>query len=285
MRKWFKYYLEELPGGSGRIIEVGRDKNYKEHSKAMGDYARNAGYKSRQDFFKTYFYDYQLRRFVFYHQFLEKRLGKDEKILSLASGRCANELLLGCQGFDITCSDLEPTQPELTKKLFNFHKFIRLNVLEDEIPTGFDTLFCIGLIYLFDDVQLLKFFKNVSRSLRTGGRLLLDSAGSPDNFYGTVIHDYWLPFETILLLCLQPNKHYTIIKKHHGYRRSDKEIIDAAKKCDLVISRQQNYAFTIEFRRSVIFNKLIKKNSPIEKLFNPFGKFIPYIRMFEFVKI
>ena len=147
---------------------------------------------------------------------------------------------------------------------------------------------CLSLIYLFDQKDLKNFFRNVQKILKPGGLLILDSAGSPDNNLSYLIHDILLKIETILKWLVKAiiNKtRYGFVIKHHGYRRTDKEIIECAKQYGFELIDKQNYAFLTEFRRSYFFNRMIKSGSTVEKIFNSIGKNIPYIRMFCFRRV
>ena len=71
-------------------------------------------------------------RFKEYDKFLKNNLKKD--IISIASGRCINELALKNNGFDIDCSDLGvPESYKKSKKLFGNFKYMKFNILKDKL--------------------------------------------------------------------------------------------------------------------------------------------------------
>ena len=75
------------------------------------------------------------------------------------------------------------------------------------------------------------------------------------------------------------------MKKFHGYRRSDNDIVQLALRAGLALRERGGYAFLTEFRRSLILTRMISSSSFIEKIFCKIGEGIPYIRMFYFEKI
>ncbi|MBF0319030.1 MAG: class I SAM-dependent methyltransferase [Nitrospirae bacterium] len=286
MRKWYKYSLD--PGLSRRTF-AGIDQQYIDHAKAMGGYGADEAYRSKEDFFNKYFAGYHLGRLQCYDDFIRRHLNRQDSVLSIASGRCVNELLLMDGGYNLTCSDLD-ISPELyrsTLSLFPDFKFIKLNILENPAHEEYGVVLCFSLIYLFDDNKLDTFFQNVSKSLKAGGKLILDSAGSPDNALSYLIHDIILKWETYLLWAkrlLVAGAREGIIMQHFGFRRKDEEIIAVAQKAGLIYKEKKNYAWLTDFKRSYFLNKLIEGNKIFERILNIIGRRIPYIRMFCFEK-
>lgn len=265
------------------------DQTYHDHAKGMGGYNANDAYKSKSDFFNRYFFNYQLSRLEYYYIFLKKHLNKKKEILSVASGRCAIELYLMEEGYNIICSDLETLDAyRETKLLFPQFKHMKFDILSKPTYKKYDIIVSLSLIYLFDEKQLNRFFRNISDSLKTGCHLILDSAGSPDNFLSYIIHDIILKYETLLkriIKLISTGKLHSFIIKDFGYRRTDKDIIKAARQYGLELTDQEDYAYLTEFRRSYLLDKGIKHNSTCRRVFSVIGKNIPYIRMFNFKKV
>ena len=167
-------------------------------------------------------------------------------------------------------------------------EFVEHDILSGPLYKKYAAVICLSLIYLFNEEKLLAFFRNVSDSLKIGGRLILDSAGSPNNLLFYLIHDVLLKYE---ILGIRPIKFLLtgrlngFVTKHHGYRRTDEEIIKTAKQSGFELLHHENYAFTIQFKRSYLLNKAIKPNSILEKTFKIIGKSIPYIRISDFRKV
>src|SRR3989338_2648986 len=186
MRELYKYSLDPLSKGK-TYLPI--DHDFIDHEKAMGGYKADDAYNSKSAFFNKYFLGYHLGRLEYYDVFLRKHLKKDWNVLSIASGRCVNELFLIEDGYRITCSDLKVFDSyKETKKLFPKFKFVEHDILKAPAEKC-DAVICLSLIYLFNDDDLFTFFKNVSDSLKIGGHLILDSAGSSDNLLSYLIHN------------------------------------------------------------------------------------------------
>lgn len=286
MRSWYKYSLD--PSLQGQV-HLPIDRYADDHARTMDRFEVDGAYQDKGTFFHRYLTGYQFSRLEYYNDFLRRHLKRGEEILSIASGRCANELGLMEDGYSITCSDLKEWEiHERTRRLFPGFEFMRLDVLEGPAYKRYDAVVCLSLIYLFDESQLRLFFRNVSDSLRLDGQLLLDSAGSPDNVLSTLIHDLWLKYEVVslrLVKGLLRRRLDGFVTKHHGYRRTDREIIESARQAGLELRCQKHYAFTTEFRRSRILGPLIAPGSVAEGLCRSVGRAVPYIRMFKFKKV
>lgn len=285
MRKWHKYLLDHT---SRQRINLPVDHSFEAHARGMGGYEPDDAYHDKEGFFRRWYYGYHLGRLEYYDSFLRKRIEKEEEVLSVASGRCANELHLLEEGHAITCSDLEiPPCCRETCKLFPEFKFIKLNILEGPAEKTYDAVICLSLIYLFNNDDLSRFFRNVSGSLKKGGHLLLDSAGSTDNKLLFFLDEIVLKYETFLLrgiLSVRNGQRHGLMIKHHGYRRSTEDIVDAAWQAGFKLVGQDSFGYLAEFRRSYFVNKVLLRCKTIEKTLNMIGKKIPYIRMFDFVK-
>lgn len=286
MKKWFKYYLDfSIRGRKSLSI----DNDFAQYCQAMGSYDADEAYSDKQAFFKKYFFDYHFGRLEDYDKFLRKCLDKNWDILSVASGRCANEMFLKENGYRITCSDLEiiKSHPEL-KEIFSEFEYLEINIIENPGPRRFDAIIALSLIFLFDEKNLNLFFKNAAASLKSNGHLIFDSSGSSDNLLSFLLHDIYLRFEVELLrlmIFLLKGKIHGFVKKHHGYRRTDREVIETARNNGFELVVRKNYGFLTEFKRSIIFNKIVSKNYFFERIFCVIGRNIPYTRIFDFKKI
>jgi len=284
MRKWYKYFLDNTKKG---IIHKKVDESYEEHALAIGGYNPDESYTSKESFLNKYYFGKKDSRHEYYNDFLTKNLKESDKILSIGSGRCINELLLINQGFHIVCSDLgEFPAINETKKIFPGFEYIKLNILKTPVYGEFGSIICLSLVFLFNNDEIDLFFKNVSDSLKNGGTFILDSAGAPDNFSSFFIYEILAKYEAYVIRFLKSLAKETapaLIIKHQGYLRSDKDIISAASKYGLALKIRKDYGFN-EFRRSYTLSKLVKEDSILERAFIAWGKTFPYARMFQFVK-
>jgi SAM-dependent methyltransferase len=278
VRTWVKWSV------SSAESELPIDSTYEQHAATAGGYEADDAYASRATFFERHLFSYQR----VYEPLLLEHLTPPMKILSVASGRCAPELRLLQHGLDVTCSDLDaPACADATRELFPEWRFETLDILAGPASRTYDAVVTLSLIYLFDQVAFRTFLDNIAASLRPRGLLLLDSAGSPDNALSYLIHDVVLPFEA-RILCRRARRSGTqagLVRKAHGYRRTDHEIIGTASDAGFRLIEKRAAEPLVEFRRSHIFNRLVPAGSKRERLFEPLGKRVPYVRMFCFQKI
>ena len=284
MRSWVKYQIDD---STNEVIKLNQDSSFSEHANAMHYYKESELGGDKNDFFNKFYYNYHSGRLLNYNKFLKKYLKKSDRILSIASGRSANELKLLEEGYNITCSDLEKLPSyERAKNLFPKYSFFTLDILKQPAEDKFDCLMSLSLIYLFSDKQLDIFFSNLSKSCKKNGSLILDSAGSPDNLLSYLIHNIFLKYETYMVRFLKnlfQKKQYGLSIQDFGYRHKDTEIIEIASRNGFEFIEQENFSFLIEFERSRILKKLIEINL-IRRIFSVIGRCVPYTRMFLFKK-
>ena len=285
MRSWVKYQIDD---STDKVIKLNQDSSFSEHANAMGYYEESELGKDKNDFFNKFYYNYHSGRLLNYNKFLKKHIKKSGRVLSIASGRSANELKLLEEGYNSTCSDLEKLPSyERAKNLFPEYDFFTLDILKQSTEDKFDCLVSLSLIYLFSDERLDIFFSNLSKSCKENGSLILDSAGSPDNLLSYFIHDILLRYETYMIRFLRnlfQKKQYGLSIQDFGYRHNNTEIIEIASRNGFEFIEQENSSFLIEFERSRILKKLIKINL-IRRIFTVIGRCVPYTRMFLFKKM
>ena len=281
MRKWNKFFLFD----SFKInINLDRDRSFLDHERSMGGYEVNESYVNKISFLEKYFDN----RYQAYNIFLQKNLSKENKILSLGSGRCISELYLLDQGYDIVCSDLEvPDCYKKSKEIFKDFKYEKFNILNHSYDRKFNSIICFSMIYLLEKKELNIFFRNAWNTLDNEGFLIVDPGGAENNFLSFFFDTIYLPLENFLIFFSSKffNKKNFFFKKHQGYRFSNSELIKIARKNGFKFLKIEKKDFYQELRRSKIINYLIKKFPKIKNIFWIFGRFIPYIRIFKFVKI
>lgn len=287
MRKWNKYFLHYE---SSKIIKENIAVTYEEHSSIAGGFGNDISYATKNDFFnKFYFSNY---KFMYYHTYLLKHLNKEHNILSLACGRCVCELKLIENNFKITCSDLgELSSLNMTLNIFPEFKFIQLNILDLNLQFNkkYDTILCLCVAYSFDKKQFDLFLKNASSLLELNGILILEPTGSPNNLFNRIVHDVILKYEHYFLRWryFYRNRVWPgLTIEHHGYFRTDKEIIEAANQYGFVIEIIENFDYFSEFKRSRILRK-VEKLIPkgFKKIIKKHIMLIPHFRMFKFRKV
>jgi hypothetical protein len=284
---WHKYLL--VPKSPAPNVH-GIDQTPEDHVVAYGGLNAFSSRIGTTDFF-SYFMspDFHYGRLFNYDQFLRKFLTRDMKILSIASGHAVNELYLLQDGFQITCSDLKHfIYHDQVKKHFCEFEFLELNILDGATHHKYDTAMILGLIYLFDENQLKSVMKNVRECLKPKGRFILEVTGAPQNFASYFFHEVYLKYEAKLLQAMYRllGRNLTVTKKHHGFRRSDSEVLELARKADFRLVAHETFDYVAEFQRSYIISRLLTAAPFLRALILSMGKLfgISYIRIFVFEK-
>lgn len=281
MRRWFKHAV--VPSEEPAFLSR---EGAEFHFAQMGGYAADDAYRSKATFFAQHLAAHP--RLMAYDRYLQRHIRRDETILSVASGRCANELqLMEAIGCEITCSDLAaPPCLAATAALFPALKFLPLDVVHDDPPGVFDSVLSLSLIYAFDDRQLEQFFGFVNRALKPSGRLLLDLAGSPDNLPSFMLHDLFLPAEAAVVAAYRTVRHgkpHRADRRPHGYRRSLGDVVEIARRSKFVLADVHVDGFDIDLRRGIMLNRLAATRTGLGML-TWVGRRMPYTRIAEFLR-
>ena len=281
MRKWFKYSIKF---DNLQKDTIQKHRSYEDFEKSMGGYKENKFYENKKVFIEGFLKG----RFNYYNNFLNKNLDKEKKIISIASGRCINELVLINKGFDIDCSDLGiPKSYNISKKIFKEFNFFKIDILNQHFHKKYQTALALGLIYVFSNEELEKFFLNINKSIEINGDLILDSSSSSNNFYTSIFDKYILKFETYLIsfyLNITGRKNI-VVKRHHGYKFTNKELIQIAEKNGFSLVLKKDKDYLSEILRSKILNKIFTKIKIFKYFLLLFGFPMPYLRIFKFKKI
>ena len=281
MRSWYKHFL---------LFGEKENKNIKKHDeffefeKAMGGYDTNEHYSNKKVFELKYLHG----RFKYYAQYLDKNINPKMKILSIASGRCINELQLIDKNYNITCSDLDiPSSYDSAKKIFRDFNFKILNILKNYANEKYDCILSLGLVYAFSENEFENYFNNVNRSLNINGELIFDSSSSANNILTLIYDQIYLRLEIVIISKVFNflGKKNSMGSRHHGYKFTDKEIIKIAEKCGFELISLERKDYLTEVLRSKILSKIIKILPPFKYFFVVFGLLMPYLRFFKFKKI
>ena len=76
-----------------------------------------------------------------------------------------------------------------------------------------------------------------------------------------------------------------LVKKHQGYKFSNKELISIIKKNGFNLVSLEENDYLQELERSKLFSYIMVKFPNTKKIFEKIGKFFPYLRMLKFKKI
>lgn len=256
-----------------------------------GDFAQIDGYgvddsyQSKESFFHKYFVD----RYVDWDNYLRRNLHKDEEVLSIGSGRCINELKLLNDGYSISCSDLKIIQSyDASIQLFGTFPFLALDILLEHPDKEYDNIICLSLIYRFNKNDLDKFFRNINKGLSQGKCLFVDTGGGRENLFSLFWDVLYLPIEYKIfsfIYKLIGKRGRTLVKSNHGFRRTDEEIVESARKSGFEFVSREDFDFLAEFKKSILLMRIIQRSSTAQRIFSILGRWNPYIRIFKFKKI
>jgi hypothetical protein len=276
MRQHFKYLFLE----SGKKITSDIDISPDEHRETMGGYRTDKGFSSKEDFFTTFIKD-RKRHYYAYDEYLKENLDKRHKIISIGSGQCIPEISSIEEGFDITCSDIEFYSKDATLRLFPNVKFLTGDIVSWKHPDKYDCVVCLSVLYVFEKELFCKAVENIYGMLNNDGVLILDVGGTEDNLFVFLLDNFLCRADMYLRKIFKPifqGKDVVVVKKHHGYRRNNKEIVSMVEKAGFKYVSLDTFEHCIELSRLKIFE--IMPRSIVSLL----GKMCPYIRIFKFIK-
>ena len=252
--------------------------------RTMGGFYPDDSYQNKEQFFARHLHE----RYVIWGNYLRRHLKTSEEILSVASGRCINELQLLNNGYAISCSDLERFPAyDASVQLFGAFPFYVLDVLNEAPEKEFDSIFCLSAIYLFNADDLGQFFRKINMGLRKNGRLFLDGGGPKDNLFSLFWHGFYLPIEYRLYayaLKIIKRKEVAVVTLDHGFRHTNEDIIKSGERAGFEFIGREDFDFLNEFLRSVLLRNIINRSPVARRFLSILGRRTPYIRMFEFRK-
>ena len=277
MRKWYKFEAVS----KARADSAHAD-DFTRFAAQMNGYRADESYQSRDAFFTRYLHQESFGRLMVYDAFLRKHLAVNMRILSIASGRAANELALMNDGLTIICSDLDlPDCIPATHKLFGDFAYEKLDILDNVEGAEYDAVMALSLIYNFDDAELGRFFFNVANLLKPEGTLVLDYVGAPDTLLSRFYHDVYLRVEAwayAVFRTLKDRRVYTVTKTFHGYRRTNDEIENMALKVGLALQDYAEGGQLLDFQRGYVLPKLMRLGF-VRGLLTQIGQRMPYVRL------
>jgi hypothetical protein len=281
MRLWKKIRILDARIDTPRF----ENKVYEDFSKEMGGYDVDDSYQSKESFLNKYFQT----RYVIWDTYLRRNLHKDDEILSIASGRCINELKLLNDGYSITCSDLKiiPSY-DASVKLFGTFPFLALDIIRKFPEKEYDCIICLSLIFNFNKDDLDNFFCHVNKGLSLNKYLVLDPGGGGDNCFSFFWDLLYLPIEYKMYSFISkiigiPKK--TLVDFNFGFRFTNKDIIESARRSGFEFVSLENFNFLDEFCRSILLRAIISRSSIAQRIFSILGRWNPYNRMFKFKKV
>jgi hypothetical protein len=222
MRKGFKYYITENPNVSDVCPIDGDSKSFKD---SMG-YDANLEFSCYSDFLKRFFVGGN----VDLHNELCKVLDKNILTFGVGSGYGEHEFLLHKKGFNIIASDIIPEIGAPLKKLDNSFTHVTFDIFNDkfieiaDIGTKRFDILVSGMDAYFDNDQLRNLFKSLMDGSSADSKLFY--VLSYRNYFLAGMIEFFIKLDARLKSLLLGKY---IIKKEHGYRRTESEILTIAK--------------------------------------------------------
>jgi hypothetical protein len=249
----------------------------------------STGYKNQKDFESTWC---SANWIVDIRKELESILQKERKTLSLGSGRCEHEIPFIKKRYDITCSDIVMQPMKKTKQLYKDLQYRFFDILEPSFDIIYDDILITGLFYAFDDRRLIQASTNIYKLLKSHNSRFILIHRAKDSLFTRFIDNIVLPTEShIFAFVRNLIKHLlkkkdiitdvSVVKRHHGYRRSEREIIELVTSCGFSLSQVIHTAHENEIERSKIL-----RTRQIQKflafLSRTLFSFANYVTIFEF---
>jgi len=218
------------------------DRTPEEFARTMG-YGRS--YESAAQFLQLHTHDWIQEL----HQVFRELLERDRAVLSIGSGECEHEIPFVLEGYDILSTDVVASATE-SQRLFPSLRFELFDALNPTPIGRFDDVLVGGLDFYFADPEFSRLLANIRSLLRPGGRLLF-TLRYRDNLATWLIDRVGIP-ATCWLLRLAASVRGTGSRwtlKPHGYRRSIREVVDAASRHGFRLGRLRHAGFGVELTR------------------------------------
>lgn len=179
---------------------------------------------------------------------LRELLDRSRSILSIGSGEGEHELPFALEGYNILATDIVDSASQTTR-LFPALRFQVLDAFTLPGGSRWEDLLVTGIDCYFDDERFDQLLGRFRETLSPGGRLIF-VLRYRDNL-ATRIIDAGQPV-LCWVACVLGKLRLTSKRwqmKQHGYRRSESEIIAAAKRHGFRLGRLRHAGFGVELTR------------------------------------
>ena len=266
MRNWYKFLI------SDKLNEEVKNRflftNYQliEKNENFKDIFNSDNFKKNELFLKQF-------------NFLKNNLDSSKKTLFLGSSWGEVEFFLKDK-FKIVASDNVDQYVEFHKNNTNLN-FIKLDILDLENHNfNFEQIVVNNIEYLFDNQQLKKCIKNISKISKPGARIFVIFR-SRDGFLIKIIDHILLFVETYLVYLIKRiNTKIYFLKGHHGFRRSFKEFKKIWVENKFEFKKIYEDLFEVDYNRL----RLIQKFKISNFLSKIFLKSHPFLNILIFKK-
>lgn len=209
------------------------------------------------------------------HDTLTKVIDKTKLTIGIGSGYGEHELLFHLKGYNIIASDIIPGIGNCLKLIGNKFNHCYINILNDNIndiisnelnltDRNYDIL-VTGLDFYFTDEVTNYIFQKIYGSLANGSNLIF-TLRYRDYYCATYLER--IIYIENLINSIKLKKR--LVCKERGYRRSENEIVNFAKKCGFICEGVYPTLLGYEMNRSYTLSKI-----SLFKLFGFLGKSYP----------
>jgi SAM-dependent methyltransferase len=219
------------------------DQTAEEFAETMGYGSRT--YDSPAQFLEAHAQDWVRELHAVFRELLDPQ----RSVLSIGSGECEHEIPFVLEGYDILSTDVVDSAAE-SQRLFPSLRFQLFDALNPTPIGRFDDVLVGGLDFYFPDREFSRLLANIRDLLRPGGRLVF-TLRYRDNVATWMIDRVGIP-ATCWLLRLAASIRRTGSRwalKPHGYRRSIREIVEAAARHGFRLGRMRHAGFGVELTR------------------------------------
>ena len=234
MRVGYKY----VPADEGGSVRTEVDSTPEEFAETMA--YESGRYRSAEDFLAQHSDRWVLEL----HEALRDLLDKDRTVLSIGSGAGEHEALLAQEGYDIVASDIVEEAMKDAASLFPNLRVARFDVFDGAPPVAPDDVLVTGIDFYFDDAQTHRLFHRLRDITPRGGRVIftLRYRANPATW---LIDRIGLP----ALAAAQRVRGRRLVRKAHGFRRSERAIRAFATGAGFEVGRVRRAGYAVELER------------------------------------
>jgi len=203
---------------------------------------------------------------------LRALLRRDRPVLAVAAGSGQVEAQLRVEGYDVVASDFAPELLDEARRLVPELRTLQLDVLRPAHDGRYDDVVAIALDYALDDAELATFLDTVRGVLLPGGRLILAHTYR-DTAATRLIDRVLLPLWARPRLAGRRRSEAPWVRKEHGFRRSERELVAAAAAKGFVLGRRIPYGWGLELIRIGVDVRAPRLYRAVERVSRRLGRF------------
>jgi len=177
------------------------------------------------------------------HEAYSELLDRGRTVLGVGSGEGEHEVLLMRAGFDMVASDVVPGSLDAAQSLFPGLRVTEFDVLA---PTAVacDDVLVSGIDFYFGDDDVVRMLEGLRALVEPDGRIVFTLRYRANAAT-------WLIDRVILPVVAARRRRggETLVRKHHGYRRSPRDIRRLAQRAGLRVGRVRHAGFGMELAR------------------------------------